>query len=239
MNIFPLEHTDKSIKTETQPFFSIIITTYNRAGIIKKALDSLLSQTEKEWEAIIIDDESSDDTYARILPYLKEYGSFRYYRKAHSGEAMSKNKGIYLSTGKFVSFLDSDDEYNPSHLLSRKAILLHDPSIRFLYGGVHIIGNQYVPDRFDYNKKINLSECAIGGTFFIERKTLIQLKGFRKIVLGTDADLFERALKADIQMRETKLPTYIYHHENEDSITNMMIRQNSDLEVIYSGINPE
>jgi glycosyltransferase involved in cell wall biosynthesis len=239
MDIIPLRHTDKSIKTGTQPFFSIIITTYNRAGIIKKALDSLLSQKERDWEAIIIDDESSDDTYARVLPYLKENRAFRYYRNIHSGEAMSKNKGINLSTGKFVSFLDSDDEYNPGHLHSRKAILLQDPSIKFLYGGVYIIGNQYVPDRFDYNKRIHLSECAIGGTFFIERKTLIDLKGFRKIILGTDADLFERAVKSGISMKETKLPTYIYHHENEDSITNMMIRQNSDLEVSYSNISTE
>jgi glycosyltransferase involved in cell wall biosynthesis len=222
-----------------KPFFSIIITTYNRAEILKRALNSLLSQTEKDWEAIIIDDESNDDTYSQVLPYLKRNPAIRYYRNTHSGEAMSKNKGINLSAGKYVSFLDSDDEYKPSHLHTRKTILLQEPAVRFLYGGVYIIGNQYVPDRFDYNKRIHLSECAIGGTFFIERNTLIQLKGFRKIVIGTDADLFERALKSGISMKETKLPTYIYHHENEDSITNMMIRQNSGLEVVYSNINPE
>jgi glycosyltransferase involved in cell wall biosynthesis len=239
MNIFPVKNPDKKLPVVTQPFFSIIITTFNRAIILKKALDSLLSQTEKDWEAIIIDDESSDDTYAQVLPYLKANSAIRYYRIIHSGEATSKNKGINQSTGKFVSFLDSDDEYNPSHLHSRKAILLEDTSIRFLYGGVYIIGNQYVPDRFDHNKMIHLSECVIGGTFFIERNTLIQLKGFRKIVLGTDADLYERAVQAGISMKETRLPTYIYHHENEDSITNMMIRQNSDLDVIYTNINPE
>ena len=86
---------------------------------------------------------------------------------------------------------------------------------------------------------IHLSECVIGGTFFIERNTLIQLKGFRKIALGTDADLYERAMQAGISMKEIRLPTYIYHRENEDSITNMMIRQNSDLEVIYTNINTE
>jgi glycosyltransferase involved in cell wall biosynthesis len=239
MTILPLKRFDRNLSEVIQPFFSIIITTYNRANIIKRALDSLLSQTENDWEAIIIDDESKDETYTRVLPYLKANAAFRYFRISHRGEAMSKNKGINLSAGKFVSFLDSDDEYDPSHLRSRKAILLHDHSIRFLYGGVTVIGNQYVPDRFDINKRIHLSECSIGGTFFIERNTLIQLKGFRKIVLGTDADLFDRAVKEGISMKETRLPTYIYHHENEDSITNMMIRQNSDLEVIYTNINQE
>jgi glycosyltransferase involved in cell wall biosynthesis len=239
MNIIPFKVQDQVMNEGTNPFFSIIVTTYNRAGILKKALDSLLSQTEKDWEAIIIDDESLDDTYATVLPYLKENKAFRYYRNTHSGEAMSKNKGINLSTGNFVTFLDSDDEYEPSHLHSRKEVLLQDPSIMFLYGGVHIIGNQYVPDRFDNNKKIHLSECVIGGTFFIERNTLIGLKGFRKIALGTDAELYERAVRKGIPMKESRLPTYVYHHENEDSITNMMIRQNSGLEVIYTNVNPE
>lgn len=229
MNVFPLKNPDKNIIKRAQPFFSIIITTYNRANILKKALDSLLAQIEKDWEAIIIDDGSSDDTYSRVLPYLKANATLRYYRKTHSGEAMSKNEGINLSAGKYISFLDSDDEYNPLHLHSRKAILLQDPSIRFLYGGIYIIGSQYVPDRFDNTKKIHLSECVIGGTFFIERNTLIQLKGFRKIVIGTDADLFERAVLAGISMKETGLPTYIYHHENEDSITNMIMVTNNEL----------
>jgi glycosyltransferase involved in cell wall biosynthesis len=239
MNIFPINYPEKTIPEQTQPFFSIIITTYNRADILKKALNSLLAQTEKDWEAIIIDDESSDDTFKQVHPYLKANAAFRYYRNTHSGEALSKNKGINLATGKFVSFLDSDDEYDPEHLHSRKAILLQDPSIKFLYGGVYIIGNQYVPDRFDNSKMIHLSKCAIGGTFFIERNTLIHLNGFRKIVLGTDADLFERAVKANISMKETMLATYIYHRENDDSITNMMIRQNSDMEVIYTNINQQ
>src|SRR5674536_242256 len=98
------------------PFFSIIITTYNRAHILKKALDSLISQTIDDWEAIIVDDESTDDTYLQILPYLRLYPKIRYLKKDHSGEAMSKNAGVSLSGGQFISFLDSDDEYDPIHL---------------------------------------------------------------------------------------------------------------------------
>jgi|WetSurSiteA1Bulk_404760.scaffolds.fasta_scaffold48113_2 glycosyltransferase involved in cell wall biosynthesis len=222
---------------ELQPFFSIIIATYNRAHLISKALESLISQTEKNWEAIIIDDESTDDTYKQILPYLNSKYKIKYIQKPHSGEALSKNAGIKSASGKFISFLDSDDEYDPVHLQSRKAILMQNPSVRFLYGGVQIIGNQYVPDRFDSNKRINLNDCVIGGTFFIERSILLHLKGFKNIVLGTDADLFERAVKAGISMMETKIATYIYHHENEDSITNLLIKNNPDLDGVYTNNN--
>ena len=221
----------------SQPYFSIIVSTYNRAYIITRALDSLLSQTEKDWEAIIIDDESSDNTYVQILPYLTAHNKIRYIRKTHSGEAMSKNAGINSATGKYISFLDSDDEYDPLHLQSRKSILMQDPSVKFLYGGARIIGHQYVPDRFDYSKKIDLKDCVIGGTFFIERNLLLNLKGFRNISLGTDAELFDRAAKSGALMKETGIATYIYHRENEDSITNMLLKNSLELQGVFSDFN--
>jgi glycosyltransferase involved in cell wall biosynthesis len=220
-----------------QPFFSVIITTFNRAVLLVKALDSLIGQTEHDWEAIIVDDESTDDTSLKVLPYIQTNSNIRYIQMIHGGEAMSKNKGIISSLGKYISFLDSDDEYDPVHLQKRKEILIQDSSIRFLYGGAKIIGNQYVPDRFDPSKKIHLSKCTIGGTFFIERNTLLKLKGFRKIILGTDSDLFDRALEAGITPKEIKLQTYIYHRENEDSITNIMIKGKSEFEENYINTN--
>lgn len=211
---------DSNLKIVKHPFFSLIITTYNRAHLISRALNSLVSQTEKNWEAIVVDDESTDDTPSQIMPYLKAYPQIKYLRKAHSGEALSKNEGIKSSIGKFISFLDSDDEYNPTHLESRKAILEQNPSVQFLYGGITVIGNQFVPDRFDFSRKINIKNCVTGGTFFIERNILISLNGFREIFIGTDADLFERAKESGFFFMETEIPTYIYHHENTDSLTN-------------------
>jgi glycosyltransferase involved in cell wall biosynthesis len=204
----------------SQVFFSIVITTFNRAQLLNRALNSLISQTEADWEAIIIDDESTDDTYSQVLPYLRSYSKIKYIRKAHSGEALSKNEGIYSCSGKFISFLDSDDEYGPLHLESKKYILNQNPAIKFLFGGAEIIGNQYVPDRFNFGEKINLNNCVIGGTFFVERNLIISLNGYRNIQLGTDADLFDRIKKTGTTMMETRLPTYIYHHETQDSITN-------------------
>jgi hypothetical protein len=152
---------------------------------------------------------------------------------------MSKNEGINLATGRFISFLDSDDEYGPEHLHSRKTILIQNPSVSFLYGGVKVIGNQFVPDRFNPEKRIHLSECVIGGTFFIDRVTLLRLKGFKNILLGTDSDLFERAVIAGVLMKETGLPTYIYHHETEDSITNMLLSKSLEREIMFNELNPE
>lgn len=203
-----------------QVFFSVIISTYNRTYLISRALDSLIDQTEKDWEAIIVDDESTDDTYSRILPYLKQNHKIIYIRQPHGGEPNAKNTGLWSANGRYITFLDSDDEYDPLHLESRKAVLMQNPDVQLLYGGIKIIGNQYVPDRFNYGKNINLNECIIGGTFFIDRVVMRSLDGFRDIFIGADADLFDRAKNAGITLMEIKHPTYIYHHETEDSITN-------------------
>jgi glycosyltransferase involved in cell wall biosynthesis len=190
--------------------------------LLNKALNSLVLQTEEDWEAIIVDDGSSEDIYSQVLPFLTSYSKIKYLRKTHNGEAMSKNEGVYSSGGKFISFLDSDDDYNPRHFEYRKSILMQNPLVKFLYGGVKIIGNQFVPDRLNYWGKINLNNCVIGGSFFIDRNLFISLNGFSKIYLGTDADLFDRIKRMEVTVMETNLPTYIYHHEIQDSITNKL-----------------
>ena len=215
------------IKNEkfTEPLFSVVLTTYNRAALLKRALDSLVSQTETDWEAIIIDDGSTDKTSLLIEPYLQNGNSIQYIYQKNTGYAMAKNSGIFLSKGKFITFLDSDDEYSPTHLQTRKEILLNHPGTDFLYGGVEVLGNQFVPDRFNYSKMIPLSECVIGGTFFIKRQVAISLNGFSNTPMGSDADFFERINKAQANIRESFIPTYLYHRDNENSITNNFMKK--------------
>lgn len=211
-----------------QPMFSVVITTRNRASLLKRAINSLISQTERDWEAIIVDDGSTDDTYKHILGLIAPCLSIRYFWKHHSGAVPSRNFGIRVSQGRFVTFLDSDDEYHSLHLEYRRRFINRNPDVRFLFGGVKITGNQYVPDKNNPSKRIHLKDCLVGGTFVIEREALLSLDGFRVITLGSDSDLFERAKKAGITLAEIKHPTYIYHRDNQDSITNRLLKKVSD-----------
>jgi len=213
------------LKEAGEPFFSVIIATFNRAGLITRALESLVSQTEKDWEAVIIDDGSTDDTFNKLLPWLRRYPRITLIRQAHLGMTAAKNSGIRYAKGTFITFLDSDDEYSPEHLELRKKIIMQNPDAKFLYGGTRIIGNPFVPDRFDLSRIINLDQCKIGGTFIIERETAISLNGFRSFVIGGDADLFERAEKTNIAILEVLDPTYVYHHDTEDSNTNRLLEK--------------
>ncbi len=203
-----------------EPFFSVVMTTFNRAALLKRALDSLIAQTEKDWEAVIVDDGSSDDTALMVKGYLETHPNLSYLFQKNRGVVSAKNLGIFSSNGKFITFLDSDDEYLPSHLETRKAILMKNEDVGFLHGGVEIIGEQYVPDRFDHAVQIPLSECAISGTFIIRRDLARSLEGFVGTAMESDASLLERAEKAGAKILKTELPTYVYHHETMDSITN-------------------
>ena len=81
------------------PYFSVIIPTFNRKCILTKAIDSLISQTEKNWEGIIVDDGSDDDTFGYISHYLKRDSRIQYIRQENAGAALAKNKGIAIASG--------------------------------------------------------------------------------------------------------------------------------------------
>ncbi|MFT4304767.1 MAG: glycosyltransferase family 2 protein [Candidatus Woesearchaeota archaeon] len=95
---------------DKNPLVSVIIPTYNRERTIKRAIDSVFNQTYKNWELIIVDDGSTDNTKEVIKDYLKDK-RVKYFAKKNAGVSSARNLGVKKSTGKFISFLDSDDEF--------------------------------------------------------------------------------------------------------------------------------
>lgn len=92
---------------------SIIIPTFNRRDYITIALDSVRVQTYKDYEIIIIDDGSSDDTKEVLKPYQE---NVRYFYQDNRGIPATRNKGIREAKGDFIAFLDSDDHWLPEKL---------------------------------------------------------------------------------------------------------------------------
>ena len=206
------------------PFFSVIMCTLNRNHLISRALDSLLLQVEKDWECIIIDDGSIDETFHTVKKYADMYSNVKYIYHSNKGTGLSRNAGILAASGMFITFLDSDDEYHPDHLSIRKTILEEYTNLDLLHGGVDIIGNPYVTDKNDYTKQIHLSECVIGGTFVIPRYKLHQIGGFSNLRYADDADLYQKAVDASWNIAKIDYPTYIYHRDSPDSLcTNQLI----------------
>ncbi len=201
------------------PFFSVIICTYNRANLLCRALDSLLTQTYRNFEVLIIDDGSTDDTYTIIKEYFNNDFSIRYFYHKNRGMPFSRNAGILAAAGNFVSFLDSDDEYAPNHLELHKNIIVHNPDIDFIYGYVQVIGSPYVPDLNDRNKLVNIDDCAVGGSFFIKKELAIALNGFKNLDYGDDSEFYSRVKESKANIFKSENRTYIYHRELKDSMT--------------------
>ena len=200
------------------PFFSVIMCTFNRNHLISRAIDSLLLQVEKDWECIIVDDGSIDETFHTVKKYADKYNNVKYIYHSNKGTGLSRNAGILAASGMFITFLDSDDEYHPDHLSIRKTILEEYTNLDLLHGGVDIIGNPYVTDKDDYTKQIHLSECVIGGTFVIPRYKLHQIGGFSNLRYADDADLYQKAVDASWNIAKVDYPTYIYHRDSPDSL---------------------
>lgn len=203
--------------TKYTPVVSIIMPTFNRERLISRAVESVLKQTYKIWELIIVDDGSTDNTFSRIEDYIKNYEKIRYIKHSNRKPALSSNAGILASCGEFLTFLGSDDEYKPEHIQLRMSIFAEDSSIDFIHGGVEIIGYPFVKDKNDLTREIAISECAVGGTFFGKRKVFFELGGFRDLSYSDDSDLLDRVEKR-FKVVKVDFPTYIYYRDTPDSI---------------------
>ncbi len=96
------------------PFFSIIIPTYNRAHIIRRPIESIIAQTFIDWELIIVDDGSTDETRSIVDSYSDS--RIKYIWQENQERSSARNHGIKLAKGEWICFQDSDDEYLPEHL---------------------------------------------------------------------------------------------------------------------------
>jgi glycosyltransferase involved in cell wall biosynthesis len=99
---------------------SVVIPTYNRAGLVVRALESVLAQTYPAHEVIIVDDGSTDETADAFRPYVergqKEGPPVRYIHQENQGQSGARNRGVQESRGEWIAFLDSDDVWLPEKL---------------------------------------------------------------------------------------------------------------------------
>src|SRR6516225_5774559 len=100
-----------------EPAVSIVLPTYNRARFLPQALESIRAQTWTDWELIIVDDGSCDDTAAVVRRLAAETDRpVRYVWQENGGPAAARNAGLDLARGTYVAFFDSDDYWLPHHL---------------------------------------------------------------------------------------------------------------------------
>lgn len=110
---------------------SVIIPTYQRGAIIAETIDSLLAQSYEQFEAIVVDDGSTDDTPAVMTRYTDP--RIRYIRKEHGGLSATRNVGFEHARGEFIAFLDSDDLWLPWKLKAQIALFERRPDVGMIW----------------------------------------------------------------------------------------------------------
>jgi glycosyltransferase involved in cell wall biosynthesis len=202
------------------PPVSIILCTYNRGHLLGRAIRSVLRQSWKDWELIVVDDGSTDGTGAALQTLVRSHPRIRYIRQPNGGVAAARNAGMRRARGRFIAFLDSDDEYTPGHLATRLRYLRKHRNLEAVYGLLTPVGPRrrgFVPDVDRPGKRIHVSRCHGAGTLVARRSALRRLGGFGRLPFSEDYDLIRR-LEARHRTRQVRFRTYRYHVEADDRL---------------------
>ena len=107
--------------------FSVIVCTYNYAHLLPNALRSLAAQTFPDFELLIVDDGSTDNTEEVVRQFRNQFRQYIYLQKPHTGLADSRNFGIRAATGSHIAYLDADDLWSPNYLETVRRVFEEEP----------------------------------------------------------------------------------------------------------------
>jgi glycosyltransferase involved in cell wall biosynthesis len=215
------------MRSAEPPLVSVVIPTYNRAATLLRAVDSVLAQTWPAFELLIVDDASTDDTAARIAPYLG--GRVALHRRPRNGGATAaRNAGIAAARGTYVAFLDSDDEWLPEKLARQVALFeAGPPDLGLVYAGLwQLVDGRppvLVPPRqrgrvHEALRWRNLIGTASG--VMVRRSVLLATGGFdERLPACEDWDLWLRIAR-DHRVDAVPEPLLRYHDGNGDRLSN-------------------
>lgn len=142
-------------ETKPAPKVSVIIPSYNTAGLIAACLDSVFAQTYQDFEAIVVNDGSPDTPQLEkvLAPYLSR---IVYIKQENKRAAGARNNAIRQARGEYVAFLDSDDLWLPNHLALQMKLFADDPSLDLVYSNSLLVGPGY--------EREFMEQCPSAGT---------------------------------------------------------------------------
>lgn len=210
---------------------SIIIPTYNRAHFLPEAIQSVLDQTADNWNLIIVDDGSTDDTKKVVERYLKD-PRISYSYQNNYGVSAARNKGVDLSIGDYLIFLDSDDTFFPGLLAKLNEIKYRNFDLIFWQVLKKVSSKSSVlkPRKLEriYN---NITATFLSGSICYRKKILLEAGGFDpKMTFGENYELGMRvAAIANLKMKIINTPLIKYRVPQERESNSLENRLNSYL----------
>ena len=207
------------------PLVSIIIPTYNHSSFLKEAIESIINQSFQNWEALIIDNYSVDDT-VKVINSFKDPRIFHELHRNRGVIASSRNKGISLSKGKYIAFLDSDDRWHPEKL--NTCIYYLNQGYELVAHGLRWFGEREKDyfcgpiEKTSYNSLLKYGNCLTPSATVVVKEKLISVKCFSEdpdLVSSEDYHLWIKLSLKNIKVFVIKdiLGDYRIHSNNESS----------------------
>jgi glycosyltransferase involved in cell wall biosynthesis len=208
------------------PLVSVVVTTYNRARLLPRAVESVLRQTYEAVEIVIVDDGSTDETPALLESLAAEHGDrLRYVTQKNAGCAAATNRGIEIAHGELIAFVDSDDEWTPAAaetlvsalLAAPEAALAYSPAIEVFADGTEWLFEPVAansPESFATAHFMNTNlRC---GAFLVRRDALHEVGCFDEgLRHNEDSDLVQRIAIVH-PVTYSPVPTLRVHHHGEN-----------------------
>lgn len=205
---------------------TIIIPTYNRAHLIKETLESIISQTYKNWECMIVDDGSNDETADLIADFIRKDSRFNYFERPDNktkGANACRNIGIEKAAGDYLIFFDSDDLMTPSHIeLKLKTLLENDidyviTRTKFYNSNLNYIDNYYHFDKYEITPFNYISQKINWLTYDICIKASLakSIRFNENLQSGQEYNYFSKlVLISNKAVFVNEIVTLRRHHEN-------------------------
>lgn len=171
------------------PLFSVIIPTYNRLNILPKAISSVINQVFEQWELIIVDDGSIDNT-SEFVDSLND-SRILFIKQNNLGVTVARNAGSKVASGKYLVFLDSDDQLLPNALEDFKNAIKLQNSSDVIFAGY--IRRNFANKSDIYSTPKNSYSAPLSGTFTIRKEIFVRLSGYdENIKFGENTEFFHR-----------------------------------------------
>ena len=119
--------------------YSVIVPLYNKAEYVGRTLASLFAQTRSDYEVVVVDDGSTDDSYLEAVRAAQGRSQCRIVRQDNAGVAAARNKGVELAEGKYVCFLDADDWWEPTFLEEMESLISACPDAGLYATGYYLV----------------------------------------------------------------------------------------------------
>jgi len=184
------------------PTVSVIIPSYNSAPYLPETLDSILSQSYQDFEIIVVDDGSTDNTREVIQPFLKY---INYVYEKNKGPAPARNTGIRAAKGKFIAFNDSDDTWLPQKLAIQIDYFQNHPEIGLVYTDVILFSEEGIPSpvKFEPNSGNGFYRLLLKN-YIPTMAVMVKRECFDKVGLFDERPEVEAAEDYDMWLRITR-----------------------------------